>query len=1057
MKPLKLEMEAFGSYGKPAVVDFTKPSQNLFLISGDTGSGKTTIFDAIVFALYGESSSIRDKKEGIMLQSQFAEATATPKVKFTFARNAQREDEVFSITRIPKHLRKAKRSGENIRSMVENKGEVELLLPDGSTYKERDIQNKIESIVGLSKSQFMQVAMIAQGEFMELLRADSKTKVAIFRKLFDTGLYLQITEELKSRWDKTQKDLTKWKEQSVAGIHFIGLPEGYPQKEAYESLREKCLESLSFLEEYLEQLQSLEKWEKKQFQEADAQKKNWEKSVKETEQQVSQGEILQKTFAQLQEAKEQEAVYLEQQKEWEETKRLVLILGQVFEVAPFYIMLQDAARRLEENEENLKIHIEEMPVWEENSKTLLEKFQEEKPKWEKTLEEYLLAKEGYEKSIQAIEKMEESEKQYRKLEEEKETHEKAYQQILNSLKEKEERYQEWKILIETHEDAAVRLEQAEQNWKDIQKKEKDIQRILKLCEAWKKNCQQAENQKKLYEEAATKLRTANDAYRHIEQSFLDNQAGILAGKLEEGRECPVCGSIHHPKPFMLQEETVYTQEDVTRAREKAEDAREHCQRESEKAKENSLLVEQVAFQMKELGVVLFDQWTSEENPESVIQQGKEKIREQSENCEKAYEEAKAVFTKQKEAKEKQKQLEAELEQLRQQQQDKQQQKTQYETQLVSLASVLKEQKKQLVYKTQEEAKEVFGKIEKGYLQAKQLYEGLESEKNSTLETYQKKQNQIQQEKELSLKIQQEKKEKEEKLEKELTQRSLELNQLQQHLSEYTEEEYKQKKQELESYQQALMRCQETILAAEKIVKGKTKPDMEALQGALSQRREQLAVFEGQREEIQGHLRSLRQGKDMLEEIQKNHGETYKASLRLRRLYDIASGNVKGQNKMDLETYVQRYYLKQILVAANRRFTALTAGQYEIQMKEIDKAGRQSNEGLDFVVHSLVTDTIRDIRTLSGGESFMAALSLALGIADSIQSSNSSIHLDMMFIDEGFGSLDEHSRNTAVRILKELAGGQRMIGIISHVTELKDTIDDQLIVTKDKEGSQVIWA
>ena len=177
--------------------------------------------------------------------------------------------------------------------------------------------------------------------------------------------------------------------------------------------------------------------------------------------------------------------------------------------------------------------------------------------------------------------------------------------------------------------------------------------------------------------------------------------------------------------------------------------------------------------------------------------------------------------------------------------------------------------------------------------------------------------------------------------------------------------------------------------------------------------------------------------------------------RLDTLYRMASGNVSGA-RMDLETYVQRYYLEKILRAANRRFYEMSAGQFELRMYELEKAGEGKNRGLDLMVYSNVTGKEREVRTLSGGESFMAALSLALGLADQIQESSSAIQLDMMFIDEGFGSLDEHSRNQAVRVLQEMAGGSRLIGIISHVTELKQEIEDQLIVRKDETGSHVCW-
>ncbi|MCI6291412.1 MAG: DNA repair protein, partial [Clostridiales bacterium] len=161
------------------------------------------------------------------------------------------------------------------------------------------------------------------------------------------------------------------------------------------------------------------------------------------------------------------------------------------------------------------------------------------------------------------------------------------------------------------------------------------------------------------------------------------------------------------------------------------------------------------------------------------------------------------------------------------------------------------------------------------------------------------------------------------------------------------------------------------------------------------------------------------------------------------------------SRMDIETYVQRYYLQKILEAANRRFREMSAGQFEMRLMQEDRAGEGKNRGLDLMVYSAVTGREREVRTLSGGESFMAALSLALGMADEIRG-RAAVNLDMMFIDEGFGSLDDHARDQAVRVLQDMAGGDRLIGIISHVSELKQQIEDQLIVQKGDEGSRVRW-
>lgn len=231
----------------------------------------------------------------------------------------------------------------------------------------------------------------------------------------------------------------------------------------------------------------------------------------------------------------------------------------------------------------------------------------------------------------------------------------------------------------------------------------------------------------------------------------------------------------------------------------------------------------------------------------------------------------------------------------------------------------------------------------------------------------------------------------------------------------------------------------------------------------------MADIQKEKDHGEHSLKEAENLRDQLQSVYKDNGEAFRIltpmlkdrqkmvedHARIDRVYRLVSGNVSG-SRMDLETYVQRYYLEKILIAANRRFQEMSAGQFELRMYDLEKAGEGKNKGLDLMVYSTVTGKEREVRTLSGGESFMAALSLALGMADQIQESSAAINLDMMFIDEGFGSLDEHSRNQAVKVLMEMAEGSRLIGIISHVTELKQEVEDQLIVTKDETGSHVKW-
>ena len=206
MRPVKLTMQAFGSYGKRTVIDFEKTNQNLFLITGDTGAGKSTVFDALVFALYGEASSLQNKKDGIELQSQFVDYDVEPFVELNFTEDSGENRKEYTVRRVPRHIRRMKRGSGTIGESES----VSLLMPDGTEYPQRDADRKIEEIVGLTKHQFMQVAMIAQGEFMELLRARTEDKKVIFRKLFHTELYEKIVEELFRR--------RKCKKQEIDGI-----------------------------------------------------------------------------------------------------------------------------------------------------------------------------------------------------------------------------------------------------------------------------------------------------------------------------------------------------------------------------------------------------------------------------------------------------------------------------------------------------------------------------------------------------------------------------------------------------------------------------------------------------------------------------------------------------------------------------------------------------------------------------------------------------------------------------------------------------------------------
>ena len=235
-----------------------------------------------------------------------------------------------------------------------------------------------------------------------------------------------------------------------------------------------------------------------------------------------------------------------------------------------------------------------------------------------------------------------------------------------------------------------------------------------------------------------------------------------------------------------------------------------------------------------------------------------------------------------------------------------------------------------------------------------------------------------------------------------------------------------------------------------------RPQLEEIQAKTIFAEEKKNTLQHQHQELHGMVESNTRIHEQLMDKQESRTKVIRIYDQLNSLRKKLDGQESGR-RMDIETFVQRYYLEQILYAANQRFLDMTAGQYELRMYEAEKAGvGNKNKGLDLLVYSYITGKEREIKTLSGGESFMAALALALGMSDQIQENAASIQLDMMFIDEGFGSLDDHARSQAVRVLQQMTGKTKLVGIISHVTELKQEIEDQLLVKKDDTGSYVKW-
>lgn len=1090
MRPLKLVMQAFGSYGNRTEIDFEKPDQNLFLITGNTGSGKTTIFDAIVFALYGEASSNANKKNGAELQSQFVEIGTEPFVSLTFSEKNGTEIELYTVKRIPRHVRPLKRgSGEKMVSE-----EVALTMPDGSEYPAKETDAKLMEIVGLTKEQFMQVAMIAQGEFMELLRAKSDDKKMIFRKLFHTGLYEEIKNEFAVRKKEKQAEIDQIRMRCIAEISRTELPEGLEQtaflKEKKKELEKSKDFSVTVLEQFLEKLELLCEELSKRTKEAKkiVQKRSQERDhARDAAAKASQ---LLKSFVQLEDAEKTLQSLKEQEEAITEQQELAVRVEDAWEVQAVYQRLLDCKKMLEKLRSDLQEQTEQLPKLTEDTKLCIQNTKDAKHQQEEEVAAFTKVEEKVKKAMEVFTKMEAAGQdviQKEKAVQNAEEKERAVKAKKEQLEKQQEAWRERSQQLAQSE-KNLALWQAKQ--KDFALLETEFSRAEQTAKEYKTQKQTTEKRRLAYQKASQEFEEKNAVYEQKRKIFLNAQAGFLAQELKEGCPCPVCGSTEHPSPCKLEKEHQnLTKEMIEELALQAEQLRGKQEQAAAAAEAAGSLLEEKQKNAGEsfehlrrranevLGLEEMPDFSGMIDTAEKADFGKTTVSDQKSDFEKIC----TDFLKwmKDELLQQNKKLEAEGRQL-------QKEVNEYQM-LLSALTKAEKQKEQFQEKLEQSAKET-ADAKTALERSRVMLESLEGSKDyqnqqeaqaayAKADTAKKEKDVLVMRAEERLQKAQEQENRAQtliaKYKKEIPQQMEEQKIRQQAYREILEEKHfpetawmeltrtysktqvQKWKQDAQNHGRQKAAAESLINSARAAIGEQPKPVLEELEktseAAEAAWKESQRVLEQWQEIWRIDQKVCQALKPQMEE----RSEVMHQYEKLNGLYQLLSGNKKN-SRMDIETYVQRHYLEQILEAANQRFQDMSAGQFELRMCDIDKAGTGKNRGLDLMVYSAVTGKVREVRTLSGGESFMAALSLALGMADQIQESSAAINLDMMFIDEGFGSLDEHSRDQAVKVLQNMAEGEKLIGIISHVTELKQEIEDQLIVTKDDQGSHTRW-
>lgn len=1072
MKPILLTMQAFGSYGEKTEIDFQKGG-DFFLISGDTGSGKSTIFDAMMFALYGEVSTVginKDKKKNEKLDemlSQFVDVQKTkPYASLIFTAYQHGQEETYTVRRTPRYTRPAKRGDAKLQDERET---VELLMPDGSQYpgKLSETNRKIEEIVGLTADQFRKVVMIAQGEFMDFLRAGSKEKTELLRDLLKTDYYYQLSERLKTL-AKEKNTAAKTQRANMSFFAGRAVTEGLPEEDAraLEAAKGTVIKAAEKLQP--EQVDTLAEvlsgvCARLQLQQGDLALRQTaaQKDRDECMKCIEAAKPLMKRFEELESAEKTLQECAAQADEIEKKRGLIGKIRDAWAIEPKYQRMKDAQKALTDAQRELAAKQQELPRLKQTAADAAALHQQMEKTKDAATTHCAEVETKVEKALETFVAMEKAEKALRQAEE-ADTKAKAdaesAKKALDDFKNQEDAWRTQEAELQGAEAAYEVCKQQNQQYRDLKKSLEDLHGNQKDVQ---EKARQAAAAKDAYASATQKYQRAQNEYDDYRLAFLNAQAGLLARELVSGKPCPVCGALEHPAPCQLtQENQQLNREQLEKLRKEADDA---AKAQEEKAKESE------SAQVK-----LTERQKAAEEAEKKLVENATNIRENVPMATAADVEAmltawlpelqsasKSVQAKVKALDDVRKNLEgakAERDKL---------EKAASTAQETAKSTAVKKAEAEKTWKLHQEelSSSAYRTREDAVAQRTQAQEAKQKAEAAASQAAEKERQAQKAETDCETQIRRLNEEMPQKqanaeefnqqYQQTMADKSLDEAQWQALTANYDAEEPDRLQKEVSDFDQKKNTAETQCTTAQSAIAGREKPDMakleaasKAAESALKEVSDALETAKHLHSDNARVLKDLRDGRDPL-------AKACKEANTAQHLSDVMAGTESG-NRMNLETFVQRNYMEKILRDANRRFRDMSNGQFELKLIPVEDAGEGKNKGLDLEVYSIVTGKTRSVNTLSGGESFMAALSLALGMADQIQAATAAIHLDVMFIDEGFGSLSDNARNEAVNILKEMAGKQRQIGIISHVSELKDEIENQLIVKKDDRGSHISW-
>lgn len=1053
MRPVQLELTNFGPYRKE-VINFTQfDHAPLFLIGGDTGAGKSTLFDAMTVALFATTSGDRNVEE---MRSTFAgpEDDLT-KVTFYF----QQGNHLYRIERVLQQERAKRGGGTTIQKataslvIVDKIGgqEIEKL---GDKIKE--VSDQIEQILGLNAEQFKQIILLPQNDFSRFLKEDSKTKTQILKKIFGTGIFDRFQKSLEDRLRQSNKDMDK--RQAQLDGHFAS--QVWSEEELAILAKTPASEKLARLEELLSHRQDSLKEQKSILKDAHEDLTKLQKSLQ-------SAQDLAKIFQELEQAKERYRLEIEEG-------------AQEQAVAKAHLEELQFAQGLQETISSLKQYQKQLLQLEQD----LEIAQEALSVKEQAFEEVKAQKEALaaqsEDFLQKEEKLEVWKEDIIYAQSLAQEQEKIKRSSAN-YKQLEETYQQASKEIETLNKSLSDLEANRLSVDSLHEGEKLLQFVdysveKQLAQDLKEKAhlnQELEKTDKRYQALTLEIVQAQENLKELEEQLKTTLASRrqlmiaqLQAELEDGQPCMVCGSLEHPKvdgaqadevalkDLMDQVEKLQAQKEkqvatlsnrqatlseveanrqglldqVAKAEQTLE---EHYQElkeqvagqfkfefaESYESSHGQNLLKQVKQHYQELQT----RYDKEEADQVRYQEELAKAQEKVADLSKSYQEAKAALDQAKER----------LKDLQKAHPDLESVET-YRDRITHAKQELALYEKQV-----KEKGEAYNQLHADIREIKGQVETITTSKEKANKDVQRLSAELDQ----SLKA-----------EGALTN---DLEQIQLWLLEVNHQAIPKLQAQLTSYQTLKQELQAQIHKGQEILKDQEKPDLDSLGQAVEASQESYDKQLAQVSVMEKGLKDATSTYQAAKTLQDSNQEAFKAHQELSDLVKVVKGeNTALTGRLNLEVYVIRQYFQQILDYANANYIGLlTDNRYSFVLSEEGRRARD-HFGLDINVYDQLTGSERSVKSLSGGETFIAALAIALSLSEVVQNTSKGAVVEALFIDEGFGSLDKEALTKAIAVLEQI-GENRMVGVISHVDDMKEGIAQQLAIIKSHDGSSRI--